>query len=220
MNRKSNSAWEKAKQASKDDTNSNIPNHNVIIDAIGGASAGGMVSMITALALCDGNIEPVKKVAHTKTGNILYDSWVFLDDDDSLYDGNNKGKTTFRKMLSDNDISDKKGAPSLLNSIPIDRIAENVFEKLPSDASIDNFPSYISKDLRILLTVTSLRPLDYKIKLSRLKSKFLDSTPGHRISNHDIVAHFKVSYDENKDKDEYLPFRPLSSETKSKTCVE
>jgi hypothetical protein len=207
------SEWEKAKQSSKN----NIPNHNVIIDAIGGASAGGMVSMITALALYDGNIKPVKDVAHTKTGNILYDSWVFLDDDDTIYNGSGKGETTFKKMLSNSDINDKKGAPSLLNSKPIDKIAETVFEQLSTTASIENFPSYISKDLRVLLTVTSLRPLDYKIKLSRIKSKFLDSTPGHRISNHDIVAHFKVNYDEIKDKDVFLPFRPLSSTTDSKS---
>ncbi len=201
------SEWEKAKQ---ENLNHSIPNHNVIIDAIGGASAGGMVSMITALALTDGHLKPVTEVAHTKTGNILYDSWVFLDDDDGLYDGSKSGETTFKKMLSNSDLDDKKGAPSLLNSKPIDNIAEKVFEQLSDTASIDNFPSYISKDLRILLTVTSLRPLDYKVKLSRIQSKFLDSTPGHRISNHDIVAHFKVSYDETKDKGEYLPFRPLS----------
>lgn len=203
------SEWEKAKQESNNDK---IPKHNVIIDAIGGASAGGMVSMITALALCDGNHKPVKKVSHTRTGNILYDSWVFLDDDDSLYDGNNKGETTFKKMLSVSDLDGKKGASSLLNSKPIDRIAENVFKQLSDTASTDNFPSYISKDLRILLTVTSLRPLDYKIKLSRIQSKFLDSTPGHRISNHDVVAHFKLNYDDAKDKGEYLPFRPLSQD--------
>lgn len=207
------SEWEKAKQLN----NSNIPSHNVIIDAIGGASAGGMVSMISALALCGGNLKPVKNVSHTKTGNILYDSWVFLDDDDSLYDGSGSGKTTFKKMLSNSDLKENKGAPSLLNSKPIDRIAEKVFEQLPETASADNFPSYISKDLRILLTLTSLRPLDYKIKLSRVKSKFLDSTPGHRISNHDIVAHFKVNYDDVKDKNEFLPFRPLSLASDSKS---
>ncbi|MEO1032998.1 MAG: patatin-like phospholipase family protein [Bacteroidota bacterium] len=205
-------AWEAAKAKHKDDPESPIPNHNVVIDAIGGASAGGMVSMITALALCDGNIEPVREVSKTKTGNILYDSWVFLDDDDSLYDGSGTGRTTFEKMLSNDDLKSSKGAPSLLNSVPIDRIAEKVFEQLPSSASTSNFPSYISDDLRVLLTVTSLRPLDYKVKFSKIKSKFLDSTPGHRISNHDIVAHFKLNYDANTDSGKYLPFRPLPTD--------
>lgn len=209
-------AWEEAKEKHKDDPNSPIPNHDVMIDAIGGASAGGMVSMITSLALCAGNIQPVREVSNTKTGNILYDSWVFLDDDDSLYEGNGKGRTTFEKMLSNDDLKSSKGAPSLLNSVPIDRIAEKVFEQLPATASPDNFPKYISDDLRVLLTVTSLRPLDYKIKFSKLKSKFLDSTPGHRISNHDIVAHFKLQYDDAIDAGKYLPFKPLPSPTSNR----
>ncbi|WP_111709838.1 patatin-like phospholipase family protein [Lutibacter citreus] len=206
------SAWEAAKKENENNPNSNIPDHKVIIDAIGGASAGGMVSMITTLALCAGNIKPVREVSNTKTGNILYDSWVFLDDDNSLYDGSGGGKTTFEKMLTNVDLDANKGAPSLLNSKPIDRIAENVFEQLPANATPNNFPSYISDDLRVLLTVTSLRPLDYKVKFSKIKSKFLDSTPGHRISNHDIVAHFKLKYDEDKDKNKYLPFQPLNSD--------
>tara|TARA_R110002020_G_scaffold216986_1_gene424804 strand:- start:3256 stop:4995 length:1740 start_codon:yes stop_codon:yes gene_type:complete len=203
------SAWEEAKKQNETNPNSNIPHHNVIIDAIGGASAGGMVSMITTLALCSGKIEPVREVSDIKTGNILYDSWVFLDDDDSLYDGSGKGKTTFEKMLSIDDFKDNKSAPSLLNSKPIDNIAEQVFELLPEDASVNKLPDYISKDLRVLLTVTSLRPLDYKVKLSKIKSKFLDSTPGHRISNHDIVAHFKLKFDEIADKNKFLPFCPF-----------
>lgn len=209
--------WESAKKEQANNPNSNIPKHNVVIDAIGGASAGGMVSMITALALCAGKLKPVKEVAHTKTGNILYDSWVFLDDDDSLYNGTGVGKTTFEKMLSTTDLKKEKGAPSLLNSEPIDRIAEEVFDKLPNTTSTTNLPNYVSKDLRVLLTVTSLRPLDYKVKMSRIKSKFMDSTPGHRVSNHDIVAHFKLNYHDTIDYNEFLPFRPLSSTLDSKS---
>ncbi|WP_141673177.1 patatin-like phospholipase family protein [Allomuricauda sp. CP2A] len=210
--------WEKAKkEASPDDV---IPKHNVIIDALGGASAGGMVSMITTLALYSGIHKPVKEVSRKKTGNILYDSWVFLDDDDSLYNGTRKGKTTFAKMLSTSDLTGDQGASSLLNSTPIDTIAETVFEKIPKDAGTVNFPAYISQDLRLLLTITSLRPVDYKVKLSKLKSKFLDSTPGHKISHHDIVAHFKLNYNELVDKDKFLPFRPTAKSPVEKVNTE
>ena len=68
------SEWENAKQQQLNNSDSNIPTHNVIIDAIGGASAGGMVGMIATLALYAGNWKPVKKVSNVKTGNILYDS--------------------------------------------------------------------------------------------------------------------------------------------------
>lgn len=202
------SEWENAKLAQTDNPNSNIPNHNVVIDAIGGASAGGMVGMIATLALYSGNWKPVKKVSNVRTGNILYDSWVFLDDDLSLYTKQSRGKATFEKMLDTSDINKEVGAPSLLNSNPIDAIAERVFKELPSDASLNKLPKFISKDLRLLITLTSLRPLDYKIKMSRIKSKFLDETPSHRISSHDVVAHFKLNYDETNDKNQYLPFHP------------
>lgn len=201
-------AWEKAKIEQADNPKSHIPNHNVIIDAIGGASAGGMVGMITTLAMYAGNWQPVKKVSYSKTGNILYDSWVFLDDDLSLYETSKQGKSTFEKMLDISDIDPKVGAASLLNSNPIDAIAERVFNELPKDASLDNLPKFISKDLRLLITLTSLRPLDYKVKLSRIKSKFLDATPSHRVSSHDVVAHFKLNYDEKLDNNKHLPFHP------------
>lgn len=204
-------AWKTAKDAnnnatSPDAIDKRIPMHNVEVDAIGGASAGGMVSMITALSFFDKGLKPVREKSYKKTGNVLYDSWVFLDDDMTEEGPDPKGKTTFEKMLRTDDLKSGTGAPSLLNSEPIDNIAEGVFKELPPDVSSKNFPDYISEDLRILLTITSLRPVDYVIKFSRLKSKFMDTTPGHRISNHDIVAHFKIDYDADKDKDKFLPF--------------
>jgi len=209
------SEWENAKQTQANNPNSNIPNHNVIIDAVGGASAGGMVGMIATLALYSGNWKPVKKVSNVKTGNILYDSWVFLDDDLSLYAKESRGKATFEKMLDTSDINPEVGAPSLLNSNPIDAIAERVFNELPTDASLDKLPEFISKDLRLLITLTSLRPLDYKVKMSRIKSKFLDETPSHRVSSHDVLAHFKLNYDATKDKNKYLPFHPHTLASRS-----
>ncbi|NHF59912.1 hypothetical protein FK220_011210 [Flavobacteriaceae bacterium TP-CH-4] len=210
--------WEKAKEKNRNAVqgqfDKRIPMYNVQIDAIGGASAGGMVSMITALMFHYKEMKPVREVSYTKTGNILYDSWVFLDDDMTEKD-RNKRKTTFRKMLEIDDLKGQKGAPSLLNSKPIDTIAERVFNNLPSDAGPHNFPKYVSKDLHVLLTVTSLQPLAYTVNFSRIKSKFMDTTPGHRIGNHDIVAHFKIAYDPSKDKDEYLPFSPNDNDSRA-----
>lgn len=202
-------SWEQYKKDQTEGTHKEIPHHEVIIDAIGGASAGGMVSMIIALALYSGKIDPVKKVQKKKTGNMLYDSWVFLDDDDSLYDGSGMGRTTFKKMLATDDLNGRTTTPSLLNSKPIDAIAERVFDNLPDSAGSDNFPKYVSKSLKVLLTLTSLRPLDYTVRLGELKSKFMELAPGHRVNNHDIVTRFKVDQDPIADKDGFLPFRPL-----------
>ncbi|WP_179347651.1 patatin-like phospholipase family protein [Winogradskyella pacifica] len=209
------SEWEIAKQEQANNPKSNIPNHRVVIDAIGGASAGGMVGMISTLALYAGNWKPVKKVSNVKTGNYLYDSWVFLDDDLTSNNKKSRAKATFEKMLDTSDIDTDHGAPSLLNSTPIDAIAERVFDELPKDAGLHKLPSFISKDLRLLITLTSLRPLDYKVKLSRIKSKFLDETPSHRVSSHDVVAHFKLNYDSKTDKAHYLPFLPHNLDSRN-----
>ncbi|UOB18408.1 hypothetical protein [Abyssalbus ytuae] len=209
--------WEKAKEINRKykpgdkEYNNKIPMHDVVIDALGGASAGGMVSMITALSFYYKKIKPVTNVSYSKTGNILYDSWVFLDDD---LKGDGTGKTTFEKMLSTDDIKSKKAASSLLNSKPIDAIAEQVFYNLPADAHKNNFPRYISRDLRVILTLTSLKPVDYIVNFSRIKSAFMDTTPGHRISNHEIICHFKVNFDIKKDKDIYLPFQPKEKKSR------
>ena len=73
-----------------------IPLHDICIDVLGGASAGGMVGMITALSTYS-KMPPVKKPTNDNTGNILYDSWVLLDDD---LDSNIKNNVaTFQKML-------------------------------------------------------------------------------------------------------------------------
>ncbi len=66
------SAWEEAKKEHENNPNSNIPDHTVIIDAIGGASAGGMVSMITTLALCAGGIKPVREVSRIPKPEIFF----------------------------------------------------------------------------------------------------------------------------------------------------
>ena len=140
---------------------------------------------------------------------------MFLDDDITQNNEKSRGKATFEKMLDTSDFDTDHGAPSLLNSTPIDAIAERVFDELPKDAGLDKLPSFISEDLRLLITLTSLRPIDYKVKLSRIKSKFLDETPSHRVSSHDVVAHFKLNYDSASDKGHYLPFLPHNLDSRN-----
>ncbi|WP_394750914.1 hypothetical protein [Spongiimicrobium salis] len=214
--------WEEAKSKNRQlaaegkEMDKRIPMHNVAIDVLGGASAGGMVSMITTLAFYQKDIKPVLKPSYTKTGNILYDSWVLLEDDlgSDSEQRNTSGKTTFEKMLDTDDLEENPATASLLNSKPIDHIAERVFNQLPKNASSKDFPNFVSQDLRVILTVTSLKPISYIVNFSRLKSAFMDTHPGHRIDNHEVIAHFKVDYDPIKDKDLYLPFRPQDDVTR------
>ena len=75
--------WEKRKK----DGTENTPMHDVEIPAIGGASAGGMTSIIMASLLHD-VFDPVRKapqnILEEIKGNKLYHSWVDLTDDISL----------------------------------------------------------------------------------------------------------------------------------------
>lgn len=196
-----------------------IPLHDVCIDVLGGASAGGMVGMITALSIYS-KIPPVKKPTNDKTGNILYDSWVLLDDD---IDANIKNKVaTFQKMLYTDDFEkNDDGIPSLLNSKPIDRIADKVFEELVSSDLKRERPKYISEDLRVLVTLCSLRGVPFELKFERITSANFPHTPGHRMNEHMIVAHFKMKYNDTLDNDVYLKFDPYDKDSEEllKLCT-
>lgn len=196
-----------------------IPMYDVCIDAFGGASAGGMVGMITALSTFS-KMEPVRKPSNEKTGNILYDSWVLLDDD---VDPAIKNKVaTFQKMLTVNDIDESThGVPSLLNSKPIDNIADRVFNQVPPQNQKRERPKYISEDLRVLVTLCSVRGIPFEIKFQNFTSASFPFSPGHRMHEHMIIAHFKLKFDAATDTDIYLNFDPYDTEAKElmKLCT-
>lgn len=190
-----------------------IPLHNVCIDAIGGASAGGMVGVLTALSTFS-NSKPVKEPSDSRTGNILYDSWVLLDDDSN--------DDTFIKMLRTDDFdNNKNGIPSLLNSTPIDQIAERVFRDFVQDRTKWQRPSYISEDFRILVTLCSLRGVPFELNFETFLTSHFPHSPGHRMKEHMIVAHFKLKYDNEQDRDQYLKFDPFDDHSREllKLCT-
>lgn len=196
-----------------------IPMHDVCIDAFGGASAGGMVGMITALSTFS-KMEPVRKPSDVKTGNILYDSWVLLDDD---VDPAIQDKiATFQKMLTTNDIKNSDvGILSLLNSKSIDNIADRVFSQVPPLDKKREKPKYISDDLRVLVTLCSVRGIPFEIKFENFTSANFPFSPGHRMHEHMVIAHFKMKFDEDVDKNVYLKFDPYDKESNEllKLCI-
>src|SRR3982750_1404482 len=75
--------WQKRKEKNE----ANVPTHNVVIPVMGGASAGGMTSIITASALHDEITyvhEAPVNLHDSITWNKLYHSWVDLTDNDML----------------------------------------------------------------------------------------------------------------------------------------
>lgn len=195
-----------------------VPMHDVVIEVIGGASAGGMTAAIAALAMFEG-IKPINEYNPEKQQNKLYDAWVNLND--------GAGLPTLEQMLGTEDITAQKGEQkevwSLLNSNPIDAIADNAGVM----GQIKDLPEYISPNLQIILTITSLRgvpvavnffdnkrreELEAKGELSRdaFGSSDAKDQPAHRMYVHKGIAHFMAAsapgYDELPE--HVIPFQP------------
>ena len=78
-----------------------IPMHDVVLEVLGGASAGAMTAALATVALF-GHNKPVKDRVKTEgnTGNVIYDAWVNLIDDPK----SKKSKTTLEKMFGKEDL--------------------------------------------------------------------------------------------------------------------
>jgi hypothetical protein len=208
------SKWERAKelnrQLSKDDPryDPSVPDHDVIIEIIGGSSAGGMTAAITALSLFEG-IRPVNQNNPNKEQNKLYDAWVNLNDEVG-------GGPTFQQMLRTDDIFDEDGVISILNSKPVEAIAH----RATSLHRVNKLPDYISPDLEIILTVTSLKGIPLAINFyedaKKQRSLGKTPTPAHKMNLHKGIAHFRVQRAEGYGvPDHILPFNPESESHKS-----
>lgn len=213
--------WEKAKAGQVPEIDDNLtPKHNVVIDAIGGCSAGGMSSVITGLYALKGKINPVKtnddKDNLSPKNNLLYDSWVLLLDEEK--------KETFDKLWDLSDIKNE-GVKSLLNSDFVSEIADKVLKVDDNEKNLEtyvqkNLPSYISPDLQILLSHSIFNgvklPVAFGNDISRDHQK-----PRHITSDHYFVSHFKLNKGKPIENDDFLWFNPLSDTHSSviKTCT-
>ncbi len=184
-------AWEKKKQknrnietqfGSKDLSKGydpSIPMHDVKIEVIGGASAGGITAALTVINLLEGF-----KPASENHPNLLYDCWVNLND--------NSDASTLEQMLSKTDL--QQGAAhiySLLNSEPIGDIARKALHA----PLLPHLPPYVSEQLEVLLTLTSLRGIPIavnfydKVKVEGQKRK---EAPAHQMNLHRAIAHYRL----------------------------
>ena len=195
-----------------------VPMHDVVIEVIGGASAGGMTAAIAALGMFEG-LRPINEYNPEKSHNKLYDAWVNLNDA--------VGTPTLEQMMQTGDILAKNEVQSLLNSDPIDAIAD----KAGVLAQINDLPEYVSPNLQVILTITSLRGVpvavnffDNKLK-EELKKKEAEENksrdtftvedakeqPAHRMYVHKGIAHFMVMRTPGQyQPDHIVPFQPDS----------
>lgn len=209
--------WEKAKANNRrilkefgPDTDKgydpSIPMHDAVIEAIGGASAGGITAAVGALALFEG-INPVNSTCPDPNANKLFDTWV------NLNDSQGNGKTTFLQMLETSDVLGRQ-VLSILNSDPIDQIADrakDICVNLTVDS--DQWPSYISKELELILTICNLRGIPLNIYFGTADDYAdralaqQETVPAHKMYLHKGIAHFCIG--PNRFQDEHiLPLNP------------
>ncbi len=193
--------WEIAKSKNRrlgsdhPDYDASVPMHDVVIEVLGGASAGGMTAAITTLALFE-PIRPVNAENPEGLGNKLYEAWVHLND-------RADSEATLDQMLRTDDIELYSSVPALLNSKPIDAIADRaaVFDQLR-----DKMPPYFSENLEVILTLTSLRGVPIAVSFYdevKARQRGLEDhrdQPFHQMFMHKGVAHFSLG-----DKDMYKP---------------
>ncbi|MEQ1885687.1 MAG: patatin-like phospholipase family protein [Bryobacteraceae bacterium] len=142
--------WEKAKSAFRASLAnpsavpaSPVPLHDVTLEAIGGASAGGMCAAIAAV-MVQQEFAHIRSGMESGTSNALYESWV--------------NRIGIEHLLGTRDIKKGGALVSLLDSTVIDQIAHDALQ--PNAAVKRN---YISPRLTLLLTLTNVGGIPYRL---------------------------------------------------------
>ncbi len=170
--------WEKAKERNRqlgkehpkyDDS---IPMHDVELEVLSGASAGGITGTLAVLSLLNKKHKFVNKDNPKGEDNIFYQSWVKMADTAT--------ETSLMQLLNTNDLNTDEYPESLLNVLPIEAIADNAVKI--NDEVV--FPKYVSKSLDLVLTTTNLRGLNFNID-------FKDSDTV--ITNHGGFFRYKIA---------------------------
>ena len=182
--------WEQAKQRNRDIRQAHpddylqqgydpsIPMHNVEIEVVSGASAGGITGTLFMISALEG-IRAINRDNPDKKNNKLYRCWVQMADDEV---------DTMTHLLSTDDISLGK-VDSLLNSYPIERIADEAL----NIRQVRDYPPYVSKDLDLILTISNLRGINYKINFAGN-----DPASGTLITNHSGFFRYRMKNEQNE----------------------
>jgi len=180
--------WEKAKksEAHLPPDKKTVPTHRIQIEAIGGASAGGITAALAAMSCYSGILpvsDPKQSASDTfkPANNLLFDTWVNLS-------GQNDDREVIRRMLDVSDLRGAGGIPSLLNSTPIDHVAERAIQHVEGKTNVQ-WPSFVAPDLEILLTLCSLRGVQVGIEFNSGNSSW-HAGPSHQMSIHKQFVRF------------------------------
>ena len=174
--------WQKAKDLGLP----GVPKHEVVIEVLSGASAGGMTAVITAASIQKEfpHIHQQNYFTYTNKENPLYDSWVNLTEDSK--------SDMMDQMLSISDITGSqtlnpnKEVRSVFNSLFIEKIARRTLDTTVKDPGIKR--PYFADNLELFTTLTNLRGFNYELKFITAAGRRED-----RMTMHKDLFHFQLN---------------------------
>lgn len=156
--------WEAAKADAADPL---VPRHNVVLKVITGTSGGGVNAAIAARALNFAFPHVARPpIAGSASGNPFYDCWI--------------GDLTLPRFLDTTDT--EGGLISLLNGQAINDAAL----KITRFSGAPKTRSWLATPLRLILTLTNLAGVPYRVDLSTGSESYVD---------HADFMRFAVNYD-------------------------
>ncbi|OQP59669.1 hypothetical protein A3860_36480 [Niastella vici] len=209
--------WQKKKDAIREKQAGNeplteeeklVPLHDVVIEVLSGASAGGMTAAVLGYSFNDGSYY-TKRNNDIIPGNYdrpgpddsptkLYKVWINMADD-------HKG-STFQKLMNNGDVvTSLNNMKSLLNSDPIDKISEGA---VPAKLQFAP-PKYVSQNVSMLLSVTNLEGVPVDIRFSNIDG---DDPTCNVLKMHSGFLHYQFN---PQDLDIDYPAEVLTEETKA-----
>ncbi len=182
--------WEAAKKKNREIGEGNpgyddsVPMHDVEIEILSGASAGGMTAVIAAAGVQQ-NFEPVtpsKRADNAlKAKNPFYHTWVDLIQDDML-----------PVLFDTSDVKSDPGVISILNSTFKDKISERV---IAQSSAGDYHRPYLAPRLEVMVSLSNLNGIPFDIGFKGNA----DKTNLYRTTSHRDYAHFVIADDYRND---------------------
>lgn len=200
--------WEKAKSMNLP----GVPQHEVIIEVISGASAGGMTAVITSAAVQKNfpHITQQNYASAINAENPLFDSWVNLTE--------SSGSDMMSQMLGNDDIFNTKSinpdneVRSVFNSMFIEKIARRTLEGIVKDQLVKR--NYFAGDMDLFTTITNLRGFDYQLEFRTAVGLRED-----RMKMHKDLVHFQLNPEGAYHNDGKIPFHFLTPEGLNKSLL-
>lgn len=173
--------WDKEKQKNAalgtdhPEYDHSIPMHEVSLEVMSGASAGGIVAALSLQKLLDASYDDLDD------NKLLKECWVTMADDTCA--------NTLVKLLDSSDLKCLQTPSSLLNGTPINELANRMFTPLDKIKR----PAWVSDTAELLLTTTNLDGLQIHIGFKGVD----EEEKGHSMTQHSSVFRFKLGEPED-----------------------